>query len=34
LANFSVSWSFYAVCRTHWMGDQPVAGPLTAHRTT
>jgi hypothetical protein len=33
LTAFSVSWSFYAVGRTPWTGDQPVARPLPAHRT-
>jgi hypothetical protein len=30
----SDSWSFYTVGRTPWTGDQPVARPLHAHRTT
>jgi hypothetical protein len=34
LAAFSVSWSFYTVGRTPWTGDQPVARPLPAYRTT
>jgi hypothetical protein len=33
LAAFSVSWSYYTVGRTLWMGDQPVARQLPAHRT-
>jgi hypothetical protein len=33
LVPFSVSWSFYTICRTPWTGDQPVARPLPAHRT-
>jgi hypothetical protein len=33
LAAFSVSWSFYTVCRTPWTVDQPIARPLPAHRT-
>jgi hypothetical protein len=34
LDDFSVSWSFFAVGRTPWTGDQPVARPLPTHRTT
>jgi hypothetical protein len=30
---FSVSWSSYAVGRTPWTGDQPVARPLLPHMT-
>jgi hypothetical protein len=33
LGRLSVSWSFYTVGRTPWMGDQPFARPLLAHRT-
>jgi hypothetical protein len=32
LAAFSVSWSLYTVSWTPWMGDQPFARPLPAHR--
>jgi hypothetical protein len=34
LGAFSVYWSFYAVGGTPCTGDQPVARPLPAHRTT
>jgi hypothetical protein len=34
LTAFSVSWSFYTFGRTSWTGDQPVARPLPAHKST
>jgi hypothetical protein len=34
LAAFSVSWSFYTVCRTPCTGDQPVVRPLPTHGAT